>query len=597
VLAEIQRRGLEVPQEGFLPRVGREFVEAQKTRGAQLADVFTGAGAAEQTLPETLLQVAGTELGAAADIAGQAVTETAKAGFGALPESVQQGLSSLGGEFLQSPVGQTGIQALQSGTEAFEAFERENPRAGRNIRSAVNVALFATPIKGVSGATIAKKGVQRGAEAFGSVGRGLAGGGAAVGQFGAKLTKGVDADRLLANRINAIDAKQALKELKGGKISVLADVAGDEIQGFTSAVGKVSGGARNIVSDALEGRSQGAVSRVTNSLSKDISNVDTYFGSLDDIAKARSSLAAPLYAKAYDKGKRLKINDRFNTLLNDQRIVSATDEAKATLGVSAEAKRNSVEVIDGVKKVLDDRIRVAQRQGANELAKANIILKNDLVAQVDRQVPSYKQARKVFSDFSSIEDAQIQGLDFTKQTPEQLKRTLANMTNTEKEAFKIGVRENLQRIVSKTADEADPAKRVFGNKFKRDQIKAVFGEGKQINEFTRKMNEEIRAAKTKFRILGGSRTDINIADDGQFIDAASQAARQGILRTSIEKTIESIAGAAKRRWTGLNAKNATKLATILTDREAGIEALERLIKNAAKEQRLILQDAVKELGK
>lgn len=607
VLAEIRRRGLKIPaeEEGFISRVGREFTESQRGRGRQLADVFTGAGAEEQGLAETALQIAGTEVGAAGDIAGQAISETARAGFAALPKEAQQGLSKLGMQFLESSVGKAGIQALQSGVEAFTEFEKNNPRAARNITAVVNIASI---FPAAAGAKFAGRGLEKGVEAVSagipSVTRGIERGVEAVGERVAqagevktRLVKGLDADKLLANRISATDATQALAELKSGKISVLADVAGDEIQGFTRAVGKVSGGARNIVSDALEGRSQGAVDRVTTSLSKDISNVDTYFGNLDDIAKARSSVARPLYVKAYDQGKQLKINKRLNTLLKDPRIISAMDESRATLGVSAEARRNSVESIDGAKKILDDRIRVARRQGANELAKATIILKNDLVAQADRQVSSYKKARKVFSDFSSLEDAQVQGLDFVKQTPEQLKRTLKTMNNSEKEAFKIGVRENLQRVVSKTADEADPAKRVFGNQFKRNQIKAVFGEGKQINEFTRKMTEEIRAAKTKFRVLGGSRTDINISDDGEFIDAASQAARQGIIRTTIEKTVESVAGAAKRKWTGLNSQNATKLAKILTNREAGIEALEKLIKNASKEQKLILQDAAKDLSR
>ena len=615
VLAEIRRRGLKIPEEeGFISRVGREFTESQQQRGRQLADVFTGEGAAEQTLSETLLQVAGTEVGAVGDIAGQAISETARDGFAALPKQAQQGLSSLGKGFLESSVGKVGIQALQSGAEAFAEFEKNNPRAGRNIRAVVNIASILPAAAGAKvvgraaapGVKLAGRGIERGAEVVGAaiplVTRGITKGVEAVkdftptikrgltqvGEVKTRLVKGIDADRLLANRISATDAKQALEELKSGQISVLADVAGDEIQGFTRAVGKVSGGARNIVSQALEGRSQEAVSRVTASLSKNISNVDAYFGNLDDIAKARSSVARPLYAKAYDKGKQLKINRRLNTLLKDQRIVSAMDESRATLGVSIEARRNSVEAIDGAKKILDDRIRVARRQGAKELAKATTDLKNDLVAQVDRQVPSYKEARKVFSDFSSIEDAQILGLDFTKQTPEQIKKLLKTLNNSEKEAYKIGVRENLQRVVSQTADEADPAKRVFGNRFNRDQIKAVFGEGKQINEFTKKMTEEIRAAKTKFRVLGGSRTDINIADDGQFIDAASQAARQGLIRTTIEKTVESIAGAAKRKWIGLDNQNATKLAKILTNREAGIEALERLIKNASKKQKLSL---------
>lgn len=159
----------EAQQEGFLARTGREFTESQRQRGAQLADVFTGAGAEEQTIPETLLQVAGTEIGAAGDIAGQAISETARAGFAALPEEAQQGLEEVGTDFLQSGVGKAGIEALQTGVEAFQAFKEQNPRAGRNLEAGFNVAAFFTPIKGVSAAKVAKKGADVSAEAAGAV--------------------------------------------------------------------------------------------------------------------------------------------------------------------------------------------------------------------------------------------------------------------------------------------------------------------------------------------------------------------------------------------------------------------------------------------
>ena len=268
------------------------------------------------------------------------------------------------------------------------------------------------------------------------------------------------------------------------------------------------------------------------------------------------------------------------------------EDAKATLGVSAEARRNSIELIDGAKKILDDKISVARRAGSNEQAKAFKKLKNELIAEADRQVPIYKEARKIFSSFASIEDAQQLGLQFTKQTPEQLKRTLSTMDNTQKEAFKIGVRENLQRIVSKTSDQADPAKRIFGSEFKRDQLKTIFGDGNQFEKFSKAMREEIRGAETKFKVLGGSRTDINQTDDGRFIVAAADAARQGVTRIAVD----AIAQAAKRRYIGLNAKSAKDLAVILTDRDAGIEALERLIASVPKSQKIIVGDAVDELA-
>ena len=221
------------------------------------------------------------------------------------------------------------------------------------------------------------------------------------------------------------------------------------------------------------------------------------------------------------------------------------------------------------------------------------MLKNQLIEELDAASPTYKQARKIFSDFKSLENAQEVGLKFSTQTPEQLKRTLSTMDNTQKEAFKIGVRANLQKTVSTTSDGADPAKRIFGNTQKREQLQEIFGEGKQFNNFKKLMEEEIRAADTKFKVLGGSRTDFNVTDDGEFIvAAATDAANKGVTRAAVD----AIVGASRRRYIGLNAKSAEDLAIILTDRNRGINALEKLIADAPVGQKEILTDAVKELG-
>ena len=120
-------------------------------------------------------------------------------------------------------------------------------------------------------------------------------------------------------------------------------------------------------------------------------------------------------------------------------------------------------MLDAAKKSLDDKIGKAIRQGERQEARALTEIKNELVSKLDNLNPDYKKARKVFSDFASIESAQKQGLQFSKMRPQELKRFLKNLDPSEKEAFRIGARENLQKIVSSTSEGADPAKRIFGN--------------------------------------------------------------------------------------------------------------------------------------
>jgi hypothetical protein len=263
--------------------------------------------------------------------------------------------------------------------------------------------------------------------------------------------------------------------------------------------------------------------------------------------------------------------------------------------VRLEANNNSLEVLDKVKVVLWDKESVARESGATGLADSYKILRQGLVEVLDGASPTYAQARKVFEHPSKMIDAQKAGINFNKLRPEQIKMMLSKMSPDEIEAYRIGVREALQKTVSTTADGADPAKRIFGNSEKRDQLKAVFPE--QYDEFAKRMSEEIQAAKTKFNILGGSRTDYNIASDAGFIDATADAVRRGVLETITDKTFTALTDALKRKYIGINDKNAKAISEILLDKSKGIEALQKLIDGQSEfSQRVAVTKAVKEHG-
>lgn len=595
---------LETPQSRFggipvaetEPEPAFSTPEAAARRRAELGKTVTDFG---RGLLKGGKEVVGGVLQTGADIAGALFPESAgvQEFRELLPEAVQRSRQQFEAQTMGSTAGKVGEFIGEAAP-----FVAAIPAGAATLAGRVGVGVLGGAIAGGTGATEEQLTpgqalIQRGKAATigGAIGGAIPAALSGITRGGTRLIKGREADKILSSKITKDEAAQALGEIKKGKISILADVAGDELQGFTRLVGKQKGGARNIISDALENRSDAAVGRISRVLAKDVSNIDTYFANIDDIAKARSAVASPLYSKAYNEATNID-RVKLNRLLQDKRIVTALEDAKANLGVRLEANANSLEALDGAKKSLDDIIGTAKRAGQNQKAASFIRLKKQLLEELDAASPTYKKARKVFSDFSSLESAQQAGLGFTKETPEQLSRFLKDLDSTQKEAFKIGVRENLQRIVNKTADQADPAKRIFGNKFKREQLKAIFGEGDQFEGFSKALREEMRAAKTKFKILGGSRTDINMADDGQFIVAASQAVRQGVVVTTITKITDFLATLVKKQWYGLNHKNAKELAKILTDKKAGAEALQRLVNQASKPQKALVQDATSTLG-
>jgi hypothetical protein len=392
---------------------------------------------------------------------------------------------------------------------------------------------------------------------------------------------------VLAKGLPAGQTAEILEKLKaGGEDVLLPDVAGDTMQGLTRALGKTKGG-KDLINEALEKRSESALTRVRNELTK-VSPVDSYFGSLDDLAKARSEIASPIYKKAFEKGTALDINK--NKALFEK-IAPDIKDARRIFRMGDEIKDNSIVMLDAAKKSLDDKIGKAFRQGEKQEARALMEIKNDLVSKLDELNPDYKKARQVFSDFASIENAQQQGLQFNKLRPEQLNKYVKGLTPSEQEAFRIGVRESLDKITAKST--TSPAKKIFGNTEIQNQLKAIFPDSKSYGEFRKRMLEEIQFADTKFKVLGGSRTDINLASEEEFLNKVAEVGTAGMTggkSTLIGATIRSI----KNKFNGISEKNAKQLASIVVNKGKSIDTLEKILaKESNPTQKEIIRDMIK----
>lgn len=399
-----------------------------------------------------------------------------------------------------------------------------------------------------------------------------------ISRFGKNVTIGRQPEKLVLDSLEGGATGENLASMrsqladKESPLSVV-DLGKAKTQGLLRAVAKMDD-AQNYVEDFLVNRSESASKRISSLLSQKVSSVDSYFQNLDDLAKARKQVSNVNYKEAIDKGKNLKKTKRLNTLLNDERINYAVNEAKKKYGVSLEAKRNSVETLNGVNKVLEDLASSAARQGQGNLAGTYRQLKNELLKEVDAQVPEYKKARNVFAGFKELENAQELGMKFEKMDPEEITKLRKRMTAGEHDAFLIGVRKSLQNSISKVADTGDTAGKIFRNELIRDKIKATFPSEQSYNEFAKRMTQEMKAAETFQKVLRGSRTDFNIAEDSKAIVEFGKRVREGGVTSA---AVDALAVAMRNRAAGINDSNARKVAEIMLDKQKGLEALDRLI--------------------
>lgn len=398
------------------------------------------------------------------------------------------------------------------------------------------------------------------------------------------------ADAILAKRLQDKNLQGLMQGLSTDKNMTIADIGGDSIRALTRTVGKEAGAPRDLINNFLNRRAQGTSQRIVNQLNSKVSNVDKYYQSLDDLTSVRSMFSEPLYRDAYEKGKRLKVPEKY---IQDKRVRDAIEEAKKAGMVSLEAPRNSLEALDGAKKILDDKYRSLTRSGETNKGMSYLELKKSLVKDLDGLIPEYKTARDTFAGFSALKDAQEMGLSYATLTPEQIARDISDLSKSELDAYKIGVRSALEKKVFNTAASANEANQIFGKEIQSKQLKTILGD--EFEDFSRAMRREIRFNETKQAILGGSRTDFNQIDDGDFINRAVEITKNAATGNKLTMTINAIGEAINRRYVGINEANSKVLAKTLTGNKAGKQALQRIIDSQKDDvQKALMEQFVKD---
>jgi len=133
----------------FAQRFGRDI----EKRAAVDAEIKATYEAGEIGTAEALLQTIGkTGFGSVLDFLGEVVISAGRGLSTITPDSIERplidGATSAGRMFLNTEIGQKGLNAAREGIEAYDEFKKDNPRAARNIEATVNIALLMTPVKG-----------------------------------------------------------------------------------------------------------------------------------------------------------------------------------------------------------------------------------------------------------------------------------------------------------------------------------------------------------------------------------------------------------------------------------------------------------------
>ncbi|MBG6178771.1 hypothetical protein IWQ55_006637 [Labrenzia sp. EL_208] len=332
----------------------------------------------------------------------------------------------------------------------------------------------------------------------------------------------VGADKLLSKALerdglSAGEAATRLREM--GSDAVAADIA-PNLRQQAEGLASMQGPAQNIVRNTLDARASGSGQRVANSLDDALGQPVNTLQSADDIIAQRSAAAGPLYESASTKPipfskelesllsrpamhqalKRAQTLAANEGIPSQQWFINIADDAAATI-------RNVPDVrqLDYTKRALDDMIGKAG-SWTNE-GRILTGLKNKLTKIVDDAVPEYGQARKAIAGPSGVLEAMEGGKSVFKnsKTPEQIRRALSTMGESEREAYLQGARAAVADIMGTARNDANAAMALFDRGYNREKLSILIGD-QQARSLLSRLQAERTFAQTRNQVTGNSRT-------------------------------------------------------------------------------------------
>jgi hypothetical protein len=406
--------------------------------------------------------------------------------------------------------------------------------------------------------------------------------------------------------ISPAAARAALDEARqqGVRDMTLADVAGPNAQRLTAVYAKSPGPAKAAAMDFLESRAATRGENIVDVIRPDLGNPETAYLAIDRLIAQRAALARPAYEKAMADGADGVWNKDLQRLAGAPAIQEASHAAIPSLanrGIAegfAAPRQNpltfnsetglaslsklpngntrvpDLRFWDQVKRGLDAQIAKAKNFGDNAKVAELTGLKNELVTQLDKAVPSYARARQIFESPSASKDAIETGLKFLQMRPEEIRKTMSGLSQFDKDFARLGAARALQDLAGASTDRTRQL--ISGN------MKARYAEifpNKAAYDRAVGALEKIKAQNDLGRtVRGGSSTYENFAQagDAKFDPSVLLHAAHGNV---LGLTADALRGLSNR-FGGITPKVASSgikmmLNSSALNQQAALDAIER----------------------
>lgn len=385
--------------------------------------------------------------------------------------------------------------------------------------------------------------------------------GAAKGLLGlpGKLVQNVDeaAQQSAAKQIgqafqrDQIPIPQALSQAQSlGPEGVMADVGGENVKRLLQTVASQPGQTAQLAEKTLQSRMNTSVPRILDALKRTVGKDQSVFRTTKDLLERRGAEASPLYNEAMKESVDQTAMSNLISGIDD--IVTSAKGTK--LGAQLKSVQNSLVQKSGLPKTsvkdlhwakmdIDDKISSAKRAGNNALVAELMKVKTGLLSVMDGDPanPSlYGQARKIFSDHSSVLNSIETGRKILSTNPEEMAATIQNMSKADMDGYLVGAREAIADTIKRTPEGGNAARRVATYAV-REKLAQAFPSEEALNKFMKALDVEDTFAQLRNVTTRGSQTQQRISNEALVgLSAASDAAQGRFLSVVMGKIAQFV---------------------------------------------------------
>lgn len=356
--------------------------------------------------------------------------------------------------------------------------------------------------------------------------------------------------------------------------SSVADLGGKSTRDLLRTAVNIPGPAKDRVAKQVAMRQFGQGDRLKSAVGRTFADPDGYLTAKDDLANAAKQIASPLYQKAYARPVHYskELEDILETpagkaALSKAQSLAANEQQpfqQAFIDINGVAKRvPDTRGWDYIKRAMDDMIEgqtdAITKKVTNE-GRILLGLKNRMLAEVDRYNPDYKAARAAFGGVAQIDEALEFGREALSMAPEAVRRRVAGMSATQKEAARIGAAEDMRKAIDAAGFTNNAVLKVFNSRQRVQNLRALFDNDRQFAEFRKTIFQEARKRQTYDAVKGNSTTASQLADmfeaggTSQTVGTLATAATQGPVNATLQ-----FVGSTLRRLGGLTPKVADEI--------------------------------------